>query len=203
MQLKGAYNVPKRRVRGFVGREDCLERLKRSVLDPIDSSTRIIVIRGMGGQGKTQIALEFCHRGLKESLFSACVWVDATSESTARKSLEAIFELIRPKEFEAQNSDARIRFVLTTLSGLKSSWLMVFDNYDDPFAFADVQDFFPESAHGAMLFTTRHADTETLASDDCAIELGCLQSGEATDLLIRQKQASAVQGKCSTRATHC
>jgi tetratricopeptide (TPR) repeat protein len=146
------------------------------------------VIRGIGGQGKTQVTLEFCRRGLVDSLFSACFWVDATSESTVRKSFEAIFEIIKPKAFEAQNTEARLRFVMTTLSTLNSPWFIVFDNYDDPVTFANVQDFFPESAHGTILFTTRHADTETLASEGCAFELGGLQSVDAVNLLLRQSQ---------------
>jgi hypothetical protein len=50
-------HVPNRRVHGFIGREDILSKVDESLTS--GSAPRIVVLRGMGGQGKTQIALEY------------------------------------------------------------------------------------------------------------------------------------------------
>ena len=49
------YLVPSRRIPDFVGREDVLTRIETGF--SLGTTPRIVVVRGLGGQGKTQIAL--------------------------------------------------------------------------------------------------------------------------------------------------
>lgn len=67
----------------------------------------------------------------------------------------------------------------------------MFDNYDDPSSFSNIQDFFPESELGAILVTGRHADASALVieSNTNFIELPGLEKDAALDLLLRQSQA--------------
>jgi hypothetical protein len=57
--VKNYYLVPSRRVRGFIGREDILNRIETafSSADPDDDGPCVVVIRAMGGQGKTQVSI--------------------------------------------------------------------------------------------------------------------------------------------------
>ncbi len=54
------YEIPNRRVDGFVGREDILRKIDEALSD--GSGPHYAVLQGMGGQGKTQVALEYCYR---------------------------------------------------------------------------------------------------------------------------------------------
>lgn len=89
MQAPSYYEVPNRRVRQFVGREDILQRIDKAL--STGPSPRIAVLQGMGGQGKSQIALEYCHRK-RDILYSAIFWIDATTEDSVKGSFQAILE---------------------------------------------------------------------------------------------------------------
>ena len=62
-QTPSYYEIPNRRVDGFVGREDILQKIDKALSD--GSGPRYAVLQGMGGQGKSQVALEYCHREKK------------------------------------------------------------------------------------------------------------------------------------------
>ena len=46
-------------------------------------------------------------------------------------------------------------FFHKTLTSWTVPWLMVFDNYDNPDTFPNIQDFIPQSEFGAILITSR------------------------------------------------
>jgi hypothetical protein len=62
----------------------------------------------------------------------------------------------------------------------------VFDNYDDPKAFPNLQDFMPMGEHGCILITTRHTDTDSFADPENVIELPGLPEEDALKLLFKQ-----------------
>jgi hypothetical protein len=132
---KSYYMVPNRRVRAFVGREDILARIGTGFSAGL--APRIVVLRGLGGQGKTQVALEYCRRA-KNTQVRGIFWVEATSESTLRKSFESIAERVKSPDDILQDADARVAFVLEKLGAWPYAWLIVFDNYDDPVSFNNV-----------------------------------------------------------------
>lgn len=176
------YRVPNRRVHEFIGREDILNQINEGLsLGPVP---RIVVLRGIGGQGKTQVALEYCHRE-KSNQFSTIFWIDATSKSSLKTSLEGIAEYIEPATSAFSNIDNKINFALESLANWPRPWLLVFDNYDDPIAFNSLQGFIPIGKHGSILITTRHADVDALGRDRRAIELHGLQEEDALELLCK------------------
>lgn len=180
---KNHFIVPNRRVSGFIGREDILERIDIGLSS--GSGTRVVVLRGLGGQGKTQIALEYCHRARKDNIRSI-FWVDATSENTIKKDFEAILGHIRSRADLTQENQG-YALVLNKLRDWNEPWLMVFDNHDDPSSF-HLPDFMPDGQDGRILITSRHADTAVLAEVDNDIELPGLPRDDACDLLIRQSR---------------
>ena len=126
--VKSFYMVPNRRVRGFIGREDILGKIE----DGFSAEGRpcVMVIRAMGGQGKTQVALEYCHRA-KDQRFKAIFWLDAMSESSLRKDFRTIAERIKPLDMIIDD-DSGVDLVLEKLGEWPEPWIMIFDNYDDP-----------------------------------------------------------------------
>ena len=181
------YKVPNRRVRQLVGREDILQRLDK--VFSAGSGPRIAVLQGMGGQGKSQIALEYCHRK-KTTLYSAIFWVDATTVDSTKGSFWAISEEIKRPADVLHDIEARVNFVLRELSSWSIRWLLVFDNYDNLDTFPNVTDFIPQNDLGAILVTSRHADSDALVSDQSNhfIKLHGLEEDAAILLLTQRSQ---------------
>jgi tetratricopeptide (TPR) repeat protein len=122
----------------------------------------------------------------KGNLFSAIFWVDASSESTVQKSFEVISERLKTQMDILLDTDARVNFVFRTLSDWPSPWLMVFDNYDNPTVFNNVEDYMPSNEQGMILVTSRHADADRLADEENQIQLQGLPESEAIELLLMQ-----------------
>ena len=177
--------VPNRRVHQFVGREailmkvqDCFKLDREEKMEP-----RVVVLRAMGGQGKTQVALELCNRAKKMKLFKGIFWIDATSKNTASKSFDAISRRIfLPSQFPQQ--DALVECVKEKLAEWPEPWLLVFDNYDNPDAFF-FTDYKPSGGLGCVLITTRHVDVDDCATTASALELPPFSQDEAVALLMK------------------
>ena len=181
------YDIPNRRVNGFVGREDILHKIDEVLSN--GSGPHYAVLQGMGGQGKTQVALEYCHRK-KRNPYSAIFWVDATTQDRVEGSFQSISECIKRRTDDLPDAKARVAFVLKKITSWTVKWLMVFDNYDNLDAFPNIQDFIPQSEFGAILVTSRHPDSSALVTEqsDHFIELSGLDESNAVALLIQQSQ---------------
>ncbi|KAF7927550.1 uncharacterized protein EAE98_005932 [Botrytis deweyae] len=183
--LPSYFEVPTgRKIPHFIGRGEVLARIDSAHSRSSSSKAGIVVLRGLGGQGKTQIALEYCH--ISRNKFKAVFWVDASSESSAIRSFETICAKIRGPGDDYDSSDTKLEFVKTTIRKWDFRWLIIFDNYDTPDSFS-LEDYTPHSIHGSVLVTTRHKDVDALVEDTAAaIELLGLPDKEALQLLYRQ-----------------
>ncbi|TVY17970.1 Nephrocystin-3 [Lachnellula arida] len=190
------YLVPNRRIRNFVGRKDILEKIDASFSS--SPGPHHVVLCGLGGQGKTQIVLEYCHRTWKER-FRSIFWVQANSESTVKKSFQTIAEKIKAPD-EIVSDAVAVSYVLDKFREWPDPWLMVFDNYDDVVNFENIQDFIPDGEHGCVLFTSRHSGSMDLATDvESAIDLPGLAESEALELLFQLTGAKKTEASIS----HC
>ncbi|OZJ01904.1 hypothetical protein BZG36_05096 [Bifiguratus adelaidae] len=121
------------------------------------------IIGTRGGQGKSQLALEYCRRSKEVEKYRGIFWINASSATTASREFETIATKINtPPKKALTDTKSKIEFVKETLESWKEKWLMVFDNYDQPYAFTRIKDFMPSGGRGAILFTSRHEDTASL-----------------------------------------
>jgi hypothetical protein len=160
-EAKLVFDVPQTRLSHFVGREDIFERIqnvtKTSAVNP-----SIAVLTGVGGQGKTQISLEYCYRF--QHVFRGVFWVDASSEAAASRSYERILKRISQATVSTNSTENKF-LVKDILGGWKEPWLLVFDNYDDSVAFDNLKSFFPTSTstiNSAILITSRQVSNGRL-----------------------------------------
>ena len=169
------FEVPRIAVSKFVGRESLL----REVAQSFTKEKTITVLHGMGGQGKTQLALQYCH--LVRSSRSV-YWLDATSSRTLAQSFEMLaFALTKtqPQDLAAARSTVR-RLLLES----DAPYLIVFDNFDSPTEFDNVAEYMPSSAsQGNVLFTSRHRDTRDLGQ---IIKVPPMTSEEGIVLLLHR-----------------
>ncbi|MCJ1344811.1 hypothetical protein MMC31_003014 [Peltigera leucophlebia] len=188
-QITSYYDIPNRRVDGFVGREDILQKIDEALSD--GSGPNYAVLQGIGGQGKSQVALEYCRRK-KDCPYSAIFWVDATTQDRVEKNFQSISERIKRQTDYLPDIDARVAFVLRILASWTVRWLIVFDNYDNPDTFPNIRDYIPQSELGAVLVTSRHPDSNALVVNQSNhfIELFGLEEDAAVALLIQQSQTN-------------
>jgi tetratricopeptide (TPR) repeat protein len=169
------YEVARRGVAKFVGREGHLAALDAA----LNSAPRVAVLQGMGGQGKTQIALEYCRRCRLAKKYNAILWANASSEQSLRDSFESFSDVLKPADESFVDSDSRVRFTKSILTDWPEPWLLVLDNFDDPSKFS-IRDYMPASVQGRIIFTTRSGEVRMLGNP---IPVAGMTDDEALDLL--------------------
>lgn len=182
------FEVPSWGISTFTGREDILSDIEYAFDVSSYSKPTIVVLIGMGGQGKTQIALEFCRRARGVDRAKAIFWIDASSEQSTRKDMEKIADCLTQYQRTEMDPNAKVRLAISTLATWPTSWLMVFDNYDDPDSFPTLRDYIPAGKSGAILITSRRADSERFGS---VIDVLGMHDNEALDLLLKRSKLTA------------
>ncbi|TGO07347.1 hypothetical protein BTUL_0290g00120 [Botrytis tulipae] len=172
------FDVPQSRVAQFVGRKDVLNRIQ-TALKASHNDPSIVVLTGVGGQGKTQIALEYSHQHKK--FYKGVFWIDASSQKSASRGFEKILKTIGSSAVLIGGEESKSA-VKNILGNWKEPWLLVFDNYDDPNAFGDLPSYFPNSnsKENAIIVTSRHISSGRLGSH---LKLDGLTEEESVQLL--------------------
>ncbi|CAG8976325.1 hypothetical protein HYALB_00005732 [Hymenoscyphus albidus] len=138
---------------------------------------KTFVLFGLGGSGKTQVALKFAREF--RNLFWGVFFVDVSSFSIASEGFDNIAEALKIRKSKAQASS--IHSVKDYLAG-KTNWLLVIDNADDQNL--DVSQFFPIGHRGFIILTTRNPDFVKYASaGSCCVER--LSDSDAVSLLLK------------------
>ncbi|KAI9775232.1 MAG: hypothetical protein M1839_001350 [Geoglossum umbratile] len=176
------YEVPSLRVSQFIGRKAILDEIDDTFKETTSIPT-VIVLLGMGGQGKTQIALEYCQQSYSGGRFTSVFWVDAMYPNTLDRSFETLSDTLSNSTRSFADADSRISFVKTKISCMTQRWLFVFDNFDQPSAFRDVREYFPHSGNGAILFTSRHMESGRLG---LTIPVGSMTEDDGLELLFQR-----------------
>jgi tetratricopeptide (TPR) repeat protein len=177
--------LPSLRVPHFVGRHDILKRLDHLFTVPNERSrSNIAVLSGLGGQGKTQIALEFCHR--ISATGATVLWIDASSPDATLRSFEKIANEIGMGKPKGSDLDDLFHHVKRDLETRNNPFVLVFDNYDAPGQFNDkeISQFFPRSpGNHLILVTSRRREVERLGTP---IYVDGLDEKSALELLTKQ-----------------
>lgn len=169
----------------FVARESDLEKMEGLLQK--QNGRRSVVVSGLGGMGKTQLAIKYAQ--LHQDEYSAVFFLDITSDKSMRKSYDVIAARITADhpttnrlevtpEKNEQNSNAVVSAVKKWLELPKNtSWLMVFDNYDNPAVptnthpeRVDIQNYLPACNHGSVIVTTRVENVKLDSQSSMKIE---------------------------------
>jgi hypothetical protein len=139
----------------FVGRGSELDNMAR-ILRPDTPSVeqRVIALGGMGGIGKTQLAIQYAKR--YRACYSSVFWLNATSPITLCGSLRLLARQVLPPDIENQCDDSQIQVHMARWLSKPTNnrWLLIFDNYDAPDQF-DIKTYYPYAWHGSIIITSR------------------------------------------------
>lgn len=152
------------------------------------------VLHGLGGSGKTQVAVEYSYRHFDD--YKVIIWLLADNPDKLQQSFVEAAELLgldRSKNYPAK------KYVLETLGATDDKYLLVFDNVDD---FAIIKDYLPTSPNGAALITTRDSiSAEGLHLDHSHVSAFSVEQGAAfMDSLVPH---TSEQGPDRYRAEAC
>ncbi|GIF49513.1 hypothetical protein Afe04nite_40520 [Asanoa ferruginea] len=167
------------RNRNFTGRDGMLERLGEALRNTSKASVLPQTLHGMGGVGKTQLVVEYVYRHIDQ--YDLIWWIAAEQPSSVLRSLTALAERLGLATTEDRQQNARI--VLDALAGGGLTWLLVYDNADDP----DTLDQFLPSSGGDVIVTSR---IQEWAAVGPAIEVDVFRRDESVELLRKRTRDS-------------
>ena len=173
--LKG-LPLPKK----FIDRPSEIRILEEKLLPrPELSERKVFVLRGLGGIGKTQLAVHFMRTYHVQ--FSAVFWIDGSSEDNLKQGIAQCASRIPPHQISdtsrayahdgKSDIDSVVQEVLLWFEQSDNRrWLIVFDNVDrefgpkglDPLAYS-IKLYMPNADHGSILITTRLTRLEQLS----------------------------------------
>ncbi|WIX92785.1 tetratricopeptide repeat protein [Amycolatopsis sp. DG1A-15b] len=144
-----------------------------------NSAVRAGVISGLGGVGKTQIALAYAEQAWATGMLDLLVWVTASSRDAI---VSAYAELATELDGHTDpDPDRGARRLLSWLATAKARWLIVLDDLQQPH---DLDGLWPPTMEtGRVVVTTRRRDAALRGPCRRQIGIGLFTSREAHNYL--------------------
>ena len=130
----------------LAGREELLTELEARLTGGDGAGPRVVALCGLGGAGKTSVAVEYAHRQLGRV---AVAWQLPAEDPTV---LEAGFGGLAAQLGAAEGGEP-VAAVHGVLAASQAPWLLVFDNAPDR---DSVARFVPPAGPGRVLITSRN-----------------------------------------------
>ncbi|KAM0263425.1 hypothetical protein ACHAQJ_001281 [Trichoderma viride] len=191
--------IPYPRNEDVIYRQDLVKRLDQ--LLPRESKFHSAALWGLGGSGKTQIALDYAYRRCEDDQCSV-FWVHADSKATFIHDYKTIATKIGIEQTAAADGKDLLKSVRNGIEA-RPSWVLILDNVDNLELFGvgpsndeaanSIYEYIPNGRTGTVLWTSRDARIAgTLVGAQRGVEVTSMESGEATKLLevMRNKEAS-------------
>ncbi|WP_279493586.1 FxSxx-COOH system tetratricopeptide repeat protein [Actinocrispum wychmicini] len=170
-------NVPPRNL-NFTGRAELLDQLSKRLVAGGTTAILPAALHGMGGIGKTQMAVEYIYRRLHR--YDIVWWLQATQPAQIRAGLTELAQYMGlPGSQEAHTAVPAVREALR-IGRPYRRWLLVFDSAESPDA---VRPFFPTNGPGEILVTSRNPDWAGIARP---LEVTVFRREESIELLRRR-----------------
>jgi hypothetical protein len=136
----------------FTGREALLEELRAGLTGAV---TVVLphALHGLGGVGKTQVAIEYAYRNM--SSYDVVWWIPADQPELVRSSLAALAPHLGLPPVATSGVQDAANAVLDSLRRGKpySRWLLIFDNADQP---EDINKLIPRGPGQALVTSRNH-----------------------------------------------
>ncbi|KAI3343365.1 hypothetical protein F4824DRAFT_493613 [Ustulina deusta] len=183
---KSRHYLPFPKNKRFTGRDLILNKLKRKLFTQEDCQKLAVV--GLGGVGKTQVALQLAYWVKDNQPDYSVFWVPALSDGSFDQAYTEMARRldIRIKDGEDLKACVR-RYLELEMAG---KWLLIVDNADDhdivfgsPDSPGSIEAYLPESDNGLTVFTTRSREVAVAVAGSDVVDLDEMSVEEATEFL--------------------
>src|SRR5438874_2796168 len=175
-RVAAVWNLPYQRNANFTGRGRLLADLARAFKGNPPMS-RIQALVGLGGIGKTQVAIEYCYRHRWD--YHVIWWLPSEDSSMLAITFAQLARQLGMK-FPPETSLEDVRHVLRRVLSERDDWLLVFDNASNP---DHIRAFLPGAAAGNILVTSRNVNWDELCK---TIALPPLTRNESVSFLRKR-----------------
>jgi tetratricopeptide (TPR) repeat protein len=179
------WHMSYRRNAYFTGREDILQLLRHTLLAQHASLVpRLpLALSGLGGVGKSQIALEYAYRYREH--YHTVLWLHAASYQDLVADVTAVADLLDLPGKDTAKPAQLIETLKEWLTQL-TRWLLIFDNVE---SLQLLDDFLPGEIKGHLLLTTLSHPTGTHAH---RIAVEPMDNNTGAELLLRRAKLIAI-----------
>lgn len=206
--------VPFGRNLGFVGRHSILTKLLEMIRpDANKDGCQLTALEGLGGVGKTQVALEVIFRVRDKDKHCSVFWVSAVDATSFEATYRDIGRELKIRAIDNDDADVKTLVKEALSDSRAGNWLLVVDNADDHALFCDdtnagddatipLERYLPWSPKGSILITTRNhmvpVRLDIPKSNIVTVEE--MTTAEALDLLRMNVGEELARDMQSTRA---
>ncbi|RDW64365.1 uncharacterized protein DSM5745_09776 [Aspergillus mulundensis] len=178
--IKPYFMVPFAQNPQFLGRGSELIQLRRMVLD--GGGPRKAAISGLGGIGKTQVAINIAYHFRDQGLHSV-FWISSTSAQAVQQGFLDLAARVGLQDITPDNVKMRVKSYLT--SNVTRPWILMIDNADDMEIWSSsfARETIPVAQHGFTLFTTRNHQLAVRLVGRNIIRLMAMDASVATAML--------------------
>jgi hypothetical protein len=154
----------------------------------VDQDCQKLSIVGLGGTGKTQVALQFAYSVRERWPEYSILWVPALSMESFKQACASVAKALRIPQAGDEDMKEVVQQHLS--SSRAGRWLLVVDNADDPDIFFGTEqskgiiNYLPESETGVVVYTTRTPEIAELTRGD-VLELGSMDRQDAAAFLTK------------------
>ncbi|OPX81961.1 MAG: photosystem I assembly protein Ycf3 [Methanosaeta sp. PtaB.Bin087] len=144
-------NIPHPHNPNFTGRVDLLEKLEETLASGERAAfTQTSAITGLGGVGKTQLALEYSYSHADD--YRVIWWVRSEEPATLAADYAGLAARLNLSEKSSQDQRVTVEAVRRWLEE-NGGWLLVFDNAQEP---ENLTDYLPRTGAGHVIITSRN-----------------------------------------------
>jgi len=155
--LPDVWNILRRNP-NFTGRDQLLQDLHASLTDGNHTALTQQALHGLGGIGKSQLAIEYAYR--YSTSYDHAWWIRAEEDASIITDYAALATALQLPEKDAEEQKVIIESVRRWLN-THHGWLLVFDNARDA---ASIRHYLPDSSGGHVLITSRNPDWRTIGT---------------------------------------
>ncbi|KAK3617011.1 hypothetical protein LTR22_026872, partial [Elasticomyces elasticus] len=199
-------NIPFRRDPDFVERKEINDQIHTILSAPGARAA----LAGLGGVGKSQIAIEYCYRIREQSQDTWVLWIHASTAARFEQSVRDAADLVKINGRNDPKADIYMLFRDWLRDERKGSWVIVLDNADDA-SFLVERDgrtgctlfgCLPAVEHGKVLITTL-SDTAALRLVDRSEMIGVRPMDEEHALALLEKKLGQQADRTDLVALAC
>jgi len=194
----GIWLVPFERTERLIGRDEELAVLATRLSN--GGSRNRVAIAGLGGVGKSRLAIEFANIIRHQQQHLSVFWVQCSDLASFERDCRGIAKALKMPV--ADDPKVNIKSALKNLGeAVTGEWLIILDNADDEELWSDrsieasnnvpLLDYIPRSQHGSVLVTTRSHKIAVKIAAQNVVRLNDLSESAACimlkELLVRPR----------------